>query len=255
MSHPRTPSILNESDTNSICPDTYHVPAFIQDFIQPNPHAWIIGDPDPGNHICNSRGLFTRPELKLRRNGFKLFDPPVKLKSTGPIPWPPASNMPESIRADGLEVKGMGFVELDVLDCNGEAQAARLQLKNVLFVPDLAINILSAHQLWKDGLQITTFLIATPEANYTPDNSAAPEASDAPDNSAALKTRAAPETRTIPETIAAPETRAAPENIAAQEAIAAPEAIAVLETRAAPENIAAPETSATPETIAALGTT
>ena len=58
--------------------------------------------------------------------------------------------------------EGIGFVELDVLNGDGEAKEARLRLRNVLFVPDLAINLLSAYQLEKEGLHITTSLIVSP---------------------------------------------------------------------------------------------
>lgn len=74
MSHLKTPSIRNESDSDSISPLTYHVPAFTLDFIQPNPHARAITDPDPGHHLCNiSKVLMKDLSLHL----LKVIYPPI----------------------------------------------------------------------------------------------------------------------------------------------------------------------------------
>lgn len=59
-------------------------------------------------------------------------------------------------------MSGIGFVELDVLDGNGETKEARLKFRNVLFVPDLTINLLSTYELVKEGFHITASLIASP---------------------------------------------------------------------------------------------
>lgn len=70
-------------------------------------------------------------------------------------------------------MRGTGFIELDVLDGNGEAKEARLKFRNVLFVPGLAINPLSAYQLEKEGLHITASLIVSPAPVSQDDDGAA----------------------------------------------------------------------------------